>query len=98
MGKPNPRYKQALSTLSDTLGASHPYTLLVQKNYIGVLILLHKERQALAQLKTMETHLASRAALHNLYLAQRPGALAVVAVRINVSRPGLYLCPAFHPC
>ena len=62
-GEAEPLYKQALSTLSDTLGTSHPNTLIVQKNYIVVLILLHKERQALAQLKTMETHLASRAAL-----------------------------------
>jgi hypothetical protein len=34
-----------------------------QQNYTGVLIRLHQDRQALSQLKTIETHLSSRAAL-----------------------------------
>ena len=56
-----PLFEQAFSTLIDTLSPSHPNTLIAQQNYTGVLIRLHKDRQALSHLKTIETHLSSRA-------------------------------------
>jgi hypothetical protein len=62
-GEAEPLYKQSFSTLNNILGPSHPNTLIAQKNYTGVLVQLHKDRQALSQLKTIETHLSSRAAL-----------------------------------